>query len=201
MRKAANFVVALLFLAPAGLAHAQASPSVNHSAATPGTVNFRFSEQISNAPPGSCNCFEMEGAAADVSWNLNRLGGGHGASLALAADVGVEHTGGANGSAYGLTLTTLTGGPRLIMPGHKLRIFGQALFGFAHGSGEFPDKNALVGSANSFALDLGGGADYALSRRFSLRLPQLDYVRTGLPNTSTNYQNNLRIGVGLTMHF
>jgi hypothetical protein len=29
----------------------------------------------------------------------------------------------------------------------------------------------------------------------------VDYLRTALPNNSTNWQSNLRIAAGLTLHF
>jgi hypothetical protein len=193
MPKAAITVVALLCLALASAAQAQAISK---------TVGFRYSEQVSNAPAGACGCFGLQGAAGDLGWNLKQLGGNHGAGLGLAADVGVEHTGSVNGASYGLTLTTLTAGPRFMLPGRKLPSFAQALFGFAHGSGSaFPQNNTLVSSANSFALDLGAGADYSLDKRLTVRLLQLDYLRTSLPNVTTNWQNNLRIGAGLTLHF
>ena len=193
MQKCSMTAIALLSLALASLARAQA---------VPGTVNVRFSEQISNAPAGNCGCFGLEGAAADADWRLTALGAARGMSLSLAADVGVEHTDAVTDAPYGLTLTTFTAGPRLWLPRRKVHIFGQALFGFAHGSNsEFPQNNALVPSANSFALDLGGGADYPIGDRFSVRVLQLDYLRTSLPNNSTDWQNNLRIGAGVTLHF
>jgi peptidoglycan-associated lipoprotein len=185
--------IALLSLALASSACAQV---------VPGAVNFRYSAQVSNAPAGNCGCFVLEGAAADADWRIAGLGAAHGMSFSFAADVGVEHTGAVADAPYGLTLTTLAAGPRLWLPAHKARIFGQALLGFAHGSNsEFPQNNTLVPSANSFALDLGGGADYAISKRFAVRVLQLDYLRTSLPNISTNWQNNLRLGAGVTLHF
>jgi peptidoglycan-associated lipoprotein len=191
MQKCSIFAIALLGLALANAARSQAIP---------GTVNLRFSAQISNASAGTCGCFAMEGGAADASWSLMGSSAAHGVGLSLAADVGLDHTGTVNSSPYGLTLTTLTAGPRLWIPVPKLHIFGQALFGFAHGSNsQFPHNNSFVPSANSFALDLGGGADYALGKRFAVRVLQLDYLRTSLPNNSTDWQNNLRIGAGLTV--
>lgn len=190
MQKCAMAAIAMLSLALASSARAQA---------VPGTVNFRFSEQISNAPAGNCGCFGLEGAAADADWRLAGFGAAH---LSLVADVGVEHTGAVTNAPYGLTLTTLTAGPRLWLPDRKLHIFGQVLFGFGHGSNsEFPENNTLVSSANSFALDVGGGADYAIGKRFAVRVLQLDYLRTSLPNASNNWQDNLRVGAGLTLHF
>ncbi len=192
MQKCSMTAIALLSLALASSACAQA---------VPGTVNFRFSEQISNAPAGNCGCFGLEGAAVDADGRIAGAGAAHGKMFSLAADGGVEHTGAVADAPYGLTLTTLTAGPRLWLPAHKMRVFGQALLGFAHGSNsEFPQNNTLVPSANSFALDLGGGADYPISKRFAVRVLQLDYLRTSLPNISTNWQNNLRLGVGITLH-
>jgi len=189
MQKCSMTAIALLSLALASSARAQA---------VPGTVNFRFSEQVSNAPAGTCGCFALEGAAVDAAWGHV----GAGASFSLAADAGVEHTNSVGDAPYGLTLTTIMAGPRLWLPGRKVHIFGQALFGFVHGSNsEFPQNNTLVPSANSFALDLGGGADYAIGSRFSVRVLQVDYLRTSLPNVSSNWQNNLRIGTGITLHF
>jgi len=193
MKKTAVSLVALLSVAIACGAQAQI---------TPGAANLRFSEQVSNAPPGTCGCFGLAGFAGDAAWNLFSLGSSHGVGLGLAGDLGVVHTGQVSGQNYGLTLTTFTAGPRLRLPGHRLQTFGQALFGVAHGSGsQFPSGNTLVSSASSFALDLGGGADYPIGNRLSLRAIQLDYLRTSLPNITSGWQNSLRIGVGMTLRF
>jgi hypothetical protein len=166
----------------------------------PQAFNLRYSAQISNASAGSCGCFALHGVAGDVYWGLRNFHAP--VSFGLVADAGVEHTGTVGNADFGLTLTTLTAGPRFTFPAHRVQIFGQALFGLAHGSGsEFPQGNTLVPSANSFAYDLGGAADYAINSRFSFRVAQLDFLRTALPNTTSNWQNNLRVGAGLTMHF
>lgn len=165
------------------------------------TVDVRYSAQISNAPSGNCGCFALQGGAADFYWNAMGVGANHGAGLGLAVDVGSEHTGSVNGAPFGLTLTTFTAGPRIVLPGHKIEPFAQALFGFAHGSGSaFPSGNSLVSSANSFALNVGGGADYWIGRRISIRFVQVDYLRTSLPNLTSNWQNNLRAAAGITLH-
>jgi hypothetical protein len=176
-----------------------ASASIARSQAIPKEVGIRYSEQISNGSAGVCGCFELEGASADIKWDLIRLGAEHSSTFGLVVDAGVEHAASVAASVYGLTLTTVTAGPRYVLPASKVRLFAQSLFGLAHGTGSrFPENNTLVSSANSFALDLGTGADYALNRRLSIRFVQLDYLRTALPNNSTNWQNNLRVGVGLT---
>jgi hypothetical protein len=193
MRKGLILAIALLSFGLTAVARSQVLP---------GEVNIRYSEQISNAPPGNCGCFELEGAAVDAAWGASSVGIAHGAGFALAVDAGVEHTGSVGSAPYGLTLTTVTAGPRFWLPGGKLRIFGQVLLGVAHGSNsEFPHNNSLVPSASSFALDAGGGVERFINRLISIRLLQMDYLRTSLPNTTSNYQNNLRIGAGISLHF
>ncbi|WP_263350556.1 outer membrane protein [Acidicapsa acidisoli] len=193
MQKVCIIVVAFLCVA---------SASIGRSQVTPKEIGIRFSEQISNGSAGTCGCFELEGASADIKWDLVHFGEEHSSTLGVVVDAGVEHTSSVAASAYGLTLTTVTAGPRYALPARKVRLFAQSLFGLAHGTGsQFPQNSTLVSSANSFALDLGAGADYVLNRRLSVRLVQLDYLRTALPNNSTNWQNSLRVGAGLTFRF
>jgi hypothetical protein len=190
MLKAASELVAALALGLALAAQAQV---------VPGTLNLRYTEQISNGPAGSCGCFGLEGFQADAGWWLKDLSAG-GMGLSLAADAGVVHTGSEGSAPYGLTLTTVTAGPRFNFPAPKLRPFAQVLLGFAHGSGSaFPQGDQLVSSASSLALEAGGAADYPIAPRLSVRVIEVEYLRTALPNSTSNWQNNLRIGAGLTL--
>jgi opacity protein-like surface antigen len=177
--------------------------SIAQSQSLPRDIGVRYSEQVSNGPAGTCGCFTLGGAAADLNWGVKHFKAGKIDYLGLVADAGVEHTGNVNGAGYGLTLTTATFGPRVVLrPIGKVRPFAQTLFGLAHGTGsQFPQNGSLVPSATSFALNLGAGADYSLNKRISVRLLQLDYLRTALPNNSTNWQNNFGIGAGFALHF
>ena len=47
-------------------------------------------------------------------------------------------------------------------------------------------------------MQLGGGLDVTLSRGFGVRALQVDYIRTSLPNNTSNIQNDLRIAFGIT---
>jgi len=189
---------ALSLLVILSLALPCAAQPDTHSA----NIDVRYSAQISNAGPGNCGCFSLQGGAADLFLNFIGIGANHGPGLGAAVDIGSEHTSSVNGAAYGLTLTTFTAGPRVVLRGHRLEPFGQALFGFAHGSNSsFPVGGSLAASANAFALDIGGAMDYYLNNRLSIRLVQADYLRTSLPNLGSNWQNNLRIAVGVTLHF
>jgi hypothetical protein len=49
-------------------------------------------------------------------------------------------------------------------------------------------------------MQVGGGLNIYFTRNFGIRLLEADYVRTVLPNGSTNSQNDLRLSVGLTYH-
>lgn len=169
----------------------------------PAEANIRFSEQVSNGPAGNCGCFAMEGFGAGAAWKLHEFGPERSRSVGFAADLTLEHTGQVSNAPYGLTLTTLAFGPRLVGTSFKSsKVFAQTLFGFTHGSGsEFPVHNSIETSANSFALVVGGGVDHAISSRLSLRIVQVQYLRTSLPNNTSNWQNNLQIGTGLKLTF
>ena len=177
-----------------------ASCCLAQSRILPAQVDVRYISQISNATVGSCGCFTMEGGGVDANWKLAGFQQQH-ALIGVVADFAADHTGKVNNADYGLTLSTFTFGPRFTVATKRVNIFGQGLFGVAHGSrSQFPSGNSLVPSANSFAMALGAGADLPVSPRVSLRLPQIEYLHTRLPNTTSNWQNNLRLGVGITMN-
>jgi outer membrane immunogenic protein len=191
MQRTGGVAIALLLLASAAAAQTRLIPR---------EADVHFSEQIANGPAGNCGCFTMEGAAGDFAWTLYHSGIERVTTLSAVADVSVEHTGNVNGAPFGLTLTSVVFGPRVAVPARKSSLFAQSLIGFTHGSGsEFPQGGNLVSSANSFAFDLGAGADYPLTRRIALRIAQVEYLRTSLPNNASGWQNNLRLSAGITM--
>jgi hypothetical protein len=56
-------------------------------------------------------------------------------------------------------------------------------------------------SADSLALYAGGGVNLRLKNRFALRAIEANWLRTQMPNATTNVQNNLRLGAGLIYTF
>ena len=83
----------------------------------------------------------------------------------------------------------------------RMQLFGQGLFGEAHAfDGLYPATDGATTSANSFAVQAGGGVNLYLTRSFGVRLLQADYVRTTLPNAAANTQNDLRLAFGITYH-
>ena len=98
----------------------------------------------------------------------------------------------------GLTCTILTfmGGPRITAyRGGGLSVFGHGLVGLGALSMN------LSGSPlnwRDLAWSAGGGADYAVNERISIRVGQVDYVRTQLfQSLGGTHQNNLRVSAGV----
>ena len=153
----------------------------------------------SNAPPGSCGCFNMNGGNATFGWQLKP------GRFALVGDLNIAHAGTVSTSGYSLTLSTFTVGGRYLLPlRHSgLQPFGHALVGLAPSSGTLVQgSNPGAGNAGAaFAGNFGGGLDLRATPRFSLRIVEADYLLTTFDNGSNDHQNNLRISAGVVCRF
>lgn len=154
----------------------------------------------SNAPPGGCACFNQNGGSAQFAWPLGTW------HLALVADATVTTAGGIASGGYGLTMSTYTAGLRYAPAvGRRVALqpFGQVLAGLAHASGTLVNgPDASVGNAGAaFASIVGGGVDWRVSRRWSIRLAEADYLVTTFDNGTNNHQNNLRINTAVVVRF
>jgi hypothetical protein len=77
---------------------------------------------------------------------------------------------------------------------------GKAGYTFAT-SGLYPTgPTGLASSAAALAYSGGGGINVTVYHRFDIRVAQVDYVQTHLPNGGTNQQNNLRFSAGINFH-
>lgn len=138
--------------------------------------------------------FSLNGGSASIAYNVKPW-------LSAVADFG----GYTNLNLFNVgnsgTASTYLFGPRVYLH-HIWRIhpFAEALFGAAHGSANLFDT---VNSHNAFAVALGGGFDYRLSRRFSLRPLDVEYLPTRFPEVAAGRQtqNNLRASTGIVFHF
>lgn len=83
-------------------------------------------------------------------------------------------------------------GPKIAWREKKWEPWGHAIIGGSH---EQPETAG--NSKNSFALQLGGGADYRFNPRLSGRL-EADWVRT---NYFSQSQNNFELMGGIVFHF
>lgn len=158
-----------------------------------GTVEVSVTYGAMLADVITAKSFWMQNGSIEVAGQLY-----HG--LSAVADVGGMHTGNINSSGVSLDLVTATFGPRYTWMPTKKRydLFGQFLIGEANGlHGLFPAMDGAKDSANSMALEMGGGMNLALSRRVTLRAFEVDWLRTQLPNSTTNVQNNVRLGAGI----
>jgi outer membrane immunogenic protein len=155
-----------------------------------------YSYLRSNAPPGGCGCFSLNGGSATFAWPLHRR------DLSFVGDVTAANANGIGMFSYGLTLTSFTAGarysPRIGSP--LFQPFGQVLIGVAHAGGSLT-QTSTTSNSNAFAANLGGGLDLRVSRRFSIRLIEADYLVTTFANTVNDHQNILRISTGVVAHF
>jgi peptidoglycan-associated lipoprotein len=184
-----------VFAASGAAGVAQAAPVTDPHAR--GELGFAYDYVHSNAPPGSCGCFSLNGGSATFAWNMGKGG------FALAGDVLVTQAGAIAGGNSNLTLSAYTGGVRYWPPvGHsRFQPFGEALVGLAHAGGPLVTGGTTSNAGAAFATNLGGGLDLRTSSRISIRVVDADYLFTGFDNGANNHQNNFRIGAGLVVHF
>jgi peptidoglycan-associated lipoprotein len=153
----------------------------------------------SNAGPGQCGCFSLNGGGISASWNVR-------GPWSVVADFSSQVATGAPTVGSSLTLTSALGGARFELPrlrrtwihgAHRVQPFAQVLVGASHAGG----GAAGLGDATiRFATRAGGGVDVPVSRRFSVR-GQIDYFATTFANATNDHQNNLLIGAGVVYHW
>lgn len=157
--------------------------------------------KIASAP---CGCLWLQGGAADGAITIYR---GVGAAVSISGEHRTNATPGVDLSKF-----SFMAGPRYthgisrwssryLGEKHAASVFGEALFGYVHGFNSlFPSGTGLQTSANAFSMQIGGGLNVDLGKGFGLRALELDYVRTALPNSTSNLQNDFRLGIGVTYH-
>jgi hypothetical protein len=106
-------------------------------------------------------------------------------------------------------LTTYMFGPQIKKHSGKFHPFGEALFGTAH-SNEFAQILEDEGITNksstnsAFAMEFGGGLDYAIIPYVELRPFEVDYLLTRFGASGTPYtgnQNNFKYSAGINFQF
>ncbi len=113
------------------------------------------------------------------------------------------------GNLQGNVFTYLFG-PQIKKHSGKLQPFGQALFGAAHSNAYANIYNTINGTKsassnnNAFAMEFGGGLDYALTKTIQLRPVEVDYLYTRFGVNGTSYtgnQNNFKYFAGVNFTF
>jgi hypothetical protein len=159
-----------------------------------------YSPERAQLVPGSC-CFWLQGGGADATVTFWR-------GFGIATGLTGEHV---SNYAPGMDVNKFAclAGPRYTYTawaGHsgtadrpRAQLFGQGLFGGVHAfNGVFPISSGTTPTANSFALQAGSGIDLLLTKHIGVRLVEADYVRTALPNSAANIQDDLRLAFGVT---
>jgi len=145
----------------------------------------------------------MQGGGADLAVIFKH---GLGAAVALNG----SHTVRFNPYEIDLNLLSTMAGPRYTLrvphvgsdEKNSMRVFGEMLVGDAYDFGTMvPTRTGSVTSTHVFAMQLGGGVNIDLQKHFGVRLLQVDYERTALPNNANNRQNDLRVAIGLNCRF
>jgi outer membrane immunogenic protein len=146
-----------------------------------------------NAGPGECGCFGLNGAGISGSWNVRN-------GWSAVAEMSSELRRGSSMESS-LTVTSFLGGARYRLPQpwlkgeHRPQPFAQVLIGPAHSGG----GEAGVGDHTwAFAARLGGGIDIPMKSRFEIRAIQVDWFRTQFANAKNDRQNNLLVAAGIT---
>jgi peptidoglycan-associated lipoprotein len=180
----------------AGLPHANAQREDVDGTAGQLEVAATYSVAQGNRIPGST--LWMQGGSLEIVGYLP-----HGVA-AVACVSGLHNGPGSTGVPLSLVVEAF--GPRVAFPlthinallRKRTSAFGQALIGEAHGlQSEFPDRLTASSTASGFALRVGGGIDIVLSQHFALRAVEANWLRTQLPNSTTNVQNDLQLSTGI----
>lgn len=149
--------------------------------------------------------FWLQGGAVELGAQAYR-------GFGVAARVEGLHAGTSSTDGVPLSLVTAVFGPRYTMEsrGHRYAVFGEGLAGisngfdslFTKGSGPAGSVNAgTTPSSNALAVDVGGGLDVRLNRRFAVRAFRASYLRTDFPNSTTDVQNSLSLSAGVVVSF
>ncbi len=207
MRK--YFVLVGLILFTVGAAMAQDYPKVETS---PAFMYIRTPVSFSNGTTSIKQSFNCAGGGGTFAYNLSSL-------IGIAADLGGCKYFGQTVPAQISTKIDGNGftylfGPRITLRKGKLNPFFEVNFGGMRISlsckssstncNAFSNGNTY--SKNAFALTAGGGFDIRLTKKFSLRPVQAEYLYTRFGNscpanicTNNNNQNSFRLKSGIVI--
>jgi outer membrane immunogenic protein len=203
---------AFLIAAPAALALASLALASPASAQQSGGEGSRVppiditatytAEHAKISPSGDCGCFWMQGGSGEANIYVYR-------GLSVAAELTGSRVGNVT-PGVDISQIAVMGGPRytfgtsrwtdrIFGSQHRTSFFGEALFGGVHAfDGVYPSSTGLKTTASAFSMQVGGGFNIRLARNFGLRAFEVDYVRTSLPNGTTDSQHDLRLAAGIS---
>jgi outer membrane immunogenic protein len=184
-----SFAASLLFVLTLG-----AIPSHAQTAATATQNTFDvaggFTVIRANEGPGYCGCFFMNGGSAEFSIKNSH-------NISFVTNFGYTSQTNINNNDRNLALMTVLEGVRYSHDrGGRFIPFGEALIGIAHTSTNY----RIDESTTRAAMAAGGGLDLRVTDRFAVRLPEVEYLFSSVPNGQNNFQNQLRMTAGIVFH-
>jgi len=189
------FAALLLLL---GASHSGAAQSVSGTFPAPAerrvVLSLALTFDSAGANITTSNSFWLTGGSAELNASLVR-------GFGLTASITGLHTGN-SGSGVPVNLIIETFGPSYSLQSRFGKIpatfFVHGLLGEANGfNGVYPKSTGPDTSANGLAAKVGGGLDLKLSHHVSVRLVEANWLRTQLPNSTTNVQNDVELGAGI----
>jgi hypothetical protein len=124
---------------------------------------------------------------ADISVAMPHIYKGLGAAIDVSGNFATE-----------LEVFNFSIGPQYTYEWKRMRLYGHGLFGKARARLQQPGATSVEPSYLSNGFAIGGGLDFPLSGRFSVRVIQADYVIT---NDFGTRQNNVRLSTGVIYRF
>jgi outer membrane immunogenic protein len=211
MMRTALWRRAFLIAAPAALAVASLALAPRAGAQQTGgegggippiDIAATYTAEHAKISPGDCGCFWLQGGSGEANVYLFRglsataeMTGSHVGNITPGVDVSQIAVMGGPRYTFGTSRWT----DRIFGSEHRTSFFGEALFGGVHAfDGAYPSSTGLKTTATAFSMQVGGGFNVRLKRNFALRAFEVDYVRTSLPNGTTDSQHDLRLAAGIT---
>lgn len=148
-------------------------------------VRFNINASVSGFPP--TESVNLNGGSGQLEYNPNNW-------LGIVGDLGGYYgsAAGERGGAFSYLF-----GPRVNLRRDGITPFAQVLLGgFLSSSGI-----GRPGPENNFAMSVGGGLDFKVSRLIAIRPVQAEYFMTTLPDSVNNRQNNFRFSTGIVFRF
>jgi outer membrane immunogenic protein len=176
-------------------ASAQATPAAHGPRDYPGEVSLGYTYLRSNAPPGGCGCFSMNGGTLQVVAPIPRR-------FTVVGNASVVTQKNVDGTNTSLTLGSIVGGFRYRRIYGKWEPFGEVMAGRSEATGGFRKIGITPGGGPwAFTGLIGGGLDRRISPRWAVRLFNVDYYPTTFMNHTDDHENNLKVTAGVVFHF
>jgi len=117
-------------------------------------------------------------------------------NFGITADFGGYHN---NTSGVSTNNFTYLFGPQFAYRGNeRVTPYFHVLLGGVHASSSL---GTVSESSNAFALAIGGGLDAKVAPHIAIRVAQVDYLLTKLPDDKDDRQNNVRVSAGIVFRW